>query len=124
MFVADANKKRKQCAKCPWKVDTDPNEIPNGYSCNLHEGLRKTIAQPGHVQLGGLHIMACHETPRGKEKPCVGWLIHQLGPGNNIGLRLAAMTGRIDTNVEIVGEQHQRFEDTLPRKQRRARRGR
>jgi hypothetical protein len=44
----------------------------------------------------------------------VGWLAHQLGPGNNIALRLAVMAGRIDGNVETVGPQHERFEDTLP----------
>jgi hypothetical protein len=58
--------------------------------------------------------MACHETKAGKELPCVGWLVHQLGPGNNIGLRLAAMSGRIDANVKTVGPQHECFEDTLP----------
>lgn len=58
--------------------------------------------------------MACHETPVGKELPCIGWLDNQLGAGNNIGLRLAAIQGDIDVNYEIDGEQHERFEDTLP----------
>ncbi len=67
-----------------------------------------------HRRSGGLRIMACHETPPGKELPCVGWLANQLGPGNNLALRLAVMTGRVDGNVQTVGEQHERFEDTLP----------
>jgi hypothetical protein len=104
---------RKQCKKCPWKVDTDPYEIPNGYCPTKHAALRNTIAEPGSLR-GGASMMACHETPQGKELPCVGWLVNQLGPGNNIGLRLAVRSGRIDANVETVGEQHERFEDTLP----------
>ena len=100
--------RRKQCAKCPWKVSTDPSEIPNGY-----EALESTIADPGRVgPLGSM--MACHETPVGAEKPCVGWLANQLGPGNNIGLRLAVAHGRVDADFELDGEQHLRFEDTLP----------
>ena len=58
--------------------------------------------------------MACHETTGGKELPCVGWLVHQLGPGNNIVLRLMAASGRIDANVKTVGPQHETLEDTLP----------
>lgn len=58
--------------------------------------------------------MACHASPVGGEFPCAGWLAHQLGPGNNIALRLAVHLGRIDGGVVLVGEQHQTFEDTLP----------
>ncbi len=108
---------RRQCKKCPWKTSTDPHDIPNGYSEAQHEGLSCTIARPGDFR-GSARMMACHEYPPGAEKPCVGWLVHQLGPGNNIGLRLRAMTGAIDVNVETVGEQHERFEDTLPKKTR------
>lgn len=111
---------RKQCSKCPWKVTTDPYDIPNGYSSKLHRGLKKTIAKPeARGMYGGLEIMACHETNKGEELPCVGWLVHQMGPGNNIGLRFAVIQKRIDGNVETVGPQHQRFEDTLPKKKRR-----
>lgn len=113
--MSKPKKPRRQCAKCPWKVGTDPHEIPNGYCETKHRGLKETIAEPGALTVGGLKIMACHETGgRGKDLPCVGWLVHQLGPGNNLGLRLAATYGRVDTNVETVGPQHERFEDTLP----------
>jgi uncharacterized protein DUF6283 len=101
-------KPRRQCAKCPWKVSTDPHNIPNGYR------LACTIAKPGDLRVGGLRVMACHEAPVGRELPCVGWLHNQLGPGNNIALRLAALSGRINANVQTVGPQHERFEDTLP----------
>lgn len=107
---------RKQCAKCPWKVGTDPRQIPGGYCETKHRRLKDTIASPGSLEgVGGdIRMMACHETTKGRELPCVGWLVHQLGEGNNIALRLAATLGAIDTNVEVVGPQHQRFEDTLP----------
>lgn len=116
---------RKQCKKCPWKVDTDPHEIPRGYSEEKHRGLVETISE-GTANLhlgahGGLKIFTCHETNvRGKPAlPCVGWLLNQLGPGNNLGLRVAVHCGRIDDDVETVGEQHERFEDTLPKRRRR-----
>ena len=101
---------RRQCVKCPWKVDTDPFDIPNGYCPSKHRGLSDTIARDLRFG-GGLRIMACHET---EDTPCAGWLVNQLGPGNNIALRLAVMSGAIDADVELVGDQHERFEDTLP----------
>lgn len=106
---------RRQCAKCPWKVSTDPFDIPDGYDPAKHRALSGTIAEPGTCRIGGgMRVMACHETPVGEELPYVGWLAHQLGPGNNIALRFAVIAGRIDGNVETVGEQHETFEETLP----------
>lgn len=105
---------RKQCAKCPWKVGSNPHEIPNGYGEDKHRALSATIAEPGALRPDGLRIMACHDTPVGAELPCVGWMAHQLGPGNNIALRVSVAFGRIDGNVRTVGPQHERFEDTLP----------
>lgn len=104
---------RKQCAKCPWKTSTDPHDIPNGYCESKHAGLANTIADPGSIAgFGGpLRLMACHET---HNLPCAGWLVHQLGDGNNIPLRLAVMSGRISADVELDGPQHETFEDTLP----------
>lgn len=108
---------RRQCAKCPWKVSTDPNEIPNGYCQTKHANLKNTVARPGDISAlrsKSLRMMACHETKPGKELPCVGWLANQLGPGNNLGLRALAMTKRELCDWELDGEQHQRLEDTLP----------
>jgi hypothetical protein len=106
--------KRVQCRKYPWRKDVDPYDIPNGYSPDLHAGLAVTISD-GIASLGTtLPVMACHESAVGREVPCVGWLANQLGPGNNIGLRLAVMRGRISADFELRGEQHERFEDTLP----------
>ena len=106
---------RIQCEKRPWKVSTNPHDIPNGYDVEQHRGLTTTIAEPGSLAgLGGtLRLMACHES---HNTPCAGWLMHQLGPGNNLPLRMRVATGRVDANVELVGPQHDCLEDTLPRR--------
>lgn len=114
------NVRNKQCKACPWKKSTVPDEdIPGGYCETKHRNLDTTIAKPGDIRLGG--IMACHESPVGAEQPCVGWVAHQLGPGNNIGLRMLAMDGRFQ-NIQLDGPQHESFEDTLPKPRRRRRR--
>lgn len=105
---------RTQCKKCPWKTTTNPREIPNGYDEAKHKALANTIAEPGTLSAKPLRIMGCHEFTIGAEQPCIGWLANQLGPGNNIALRLAAGAGLIDTKCKLVGPQHERFEDTLP----------
>lgn len=105
-------KRTAQCAKCPWRKDVDPHDIPNGYCETKHRGVEKTIAKPGEMPLGGgLNVMACHETD---DAHCVGWLMNQIGPGNNIGLRLSLMNCENIKKVRLVGEQHETFEDTLP----------
>lgn len=112
-------KRTRQCAKCPWKVTTNPHDIPHGYSEELHEGLAATIAdESGNLTAflsdAPLRIMACHEHPVGEEAHCVGWLMNQLGEGNNIPLRLSMMGCENLDRVRLDGEQHARFEDTLP----------
>ena len=108
-------KRRKQCAKCPWKVSTNPHDIPNGYCPGKHKALKSTIADPGLVTLSDrVPMMACHESPVGKEEPCCGWLAQQLGPGNNIALRLLVMSRRDLTEFDLDGPQHETLEDTLP----------
>lgn len=110
----------RQCAKCPWKVSTNPHEIPDGYTEQMHEALACTIADPDRVQLGGsMHAMACHESPPGEEAHCIGWLANQLGPGNNIAMRLQMMSCENGRHIQLDGEQHERFEDTLPGRHRR-----
>lgn len=58
--------------------------------------------------------MACHEHPPGDEAHCIGWLANQLGPGNNIALRLQMMSCKNVAELKLDGPQHQHFEDTLP----------
>lgn len=104
---------RFQCSKCPWKVTTDPHDIPNGYSVKKHRALKSTIAEPGDIPNldAGLRMMACHEN---HHVPCVGWITHQLGPGNNIALRIQVVIGDMDMDIELVGDQHPNLEATLP----------
>lgn len=107
---------RRQCKKCPWKVGTNPYEIDN-YNEEGHALLKRTI-KPGLAGLvePDLRMMACHETEPPRQLPCVGWLVNQLGPGNNIALRMAvSLHKRISADVELDGPQHPTLEDTLPK---------
>lgn len=105
-------KRTNQCAKCPWKISTDPHEIPNGYSEDRHRSLACTIAEPGSLR--PTNVMACHEHAPGEEAHCIGWLMNQLGPGNNIALRLKMLSCENAKHIKLDGEQHENFEDTLP----------
>jgi hypothetical protein len=105
----------KQCNKCPWKVSTNPHDIPDGYCEVKHKNLENTIAKEGELNIvGPLNVMACHHSDGEDEMYCVGWLHNQLGVGNNIGLRLRMRYCENIDKLQIVGKQHQRFEDTLP----------
>ena len=103
-------KRTTQCDKCPWRVETDPYDIPNGYDPEKHAALESTIADPGSLIDTG-RAMACHETD---DAHCVGWLANQLGAGNNIGLRIRMLSCENASKIRLRGEQHQTFEDTLP----------
>jgi hypothetical protein len=111
----DKKKEVRQCPTCPWRVDCEPlTDIPN-YVPELHHKLDHTIAEPGSLcGLGAktMHVMACHYSKPGEEFACAGWLHNQLGPGNNIAVRLRVITG--DMPVPVVdGEQYETFEETL-----------
>lgn len=111
-------KRTIQCAKCPWKVSTNPNEIPDGYSVEKHKKLGETIAKDVMTSFGKpLRIMACHHSKDTEENAehCIGWLKNQLGRGNNIGLRISMMGCTNIREVKTIGEQHKYFEDTLPK---------
>jgi hypothetical protein len=116
MAVKFRLERTKQCVKCPWRKATNPHKIPNGYSVEKHRALVGTIANPERLDLAALasptlHVMACHET---HNSYCLGWLMNQLGSGNNIALRLAMSRCENLREVTLRGEQHERFEDTLP----------
>lgn len=105
-------KRTAQCEKCPWIVGVDPHDIPNGYSEQRHLALRDTISRsPLDGLYGDQRIMACHET---HDAHCIGWLVNQLGPGNNIGLRIQMISCTNAAAIRLRGEQHETFEDTLP----------
>ncbi len=102
-----------QCKSCPWRVGCDPDEDIPRYSRDLHEELACTIRSGPESLTGGLRIMVCHYSRPDDEFPCAGWLAHQLGPGNNLGVRLAVLRGHLPV-PQADGPQHESFEDTLP----------
>jgi Family of unknown function (DUF6283) len=103
-------KRTAQCKKCPWIAGVNPHEIPNGYSEEKHRALRKTIAEPGSLR-GTRSVMACHEL---QDAHCIGWLMNQIGPGNNLGLRLQMLSCENASAIRLRGEQHETFDETLP----------
>ena len=108
-------KRTIQCAKCPWKKEANPYEIPNGYCVKKHLALEKTIATDVTTNLTNnqFPVMACHNSDN--DEYCVGWLHHQLGRGNNMVLRLKMMFCENIEELKTIGEQHKTFEDTLPK---------
>lgn len=108
-------KRTAQCEKCPWRLETDPRDIPNGYSEERHRALASTIAaaaDPARAcSAGSLQVMACHET---EDAHCVGWLANQLGTGNNLALRLRMRSCENAGKLRLRGEQHPNFDATLP----------
>lgn len=109
-------KRTSQCNKCPWRKDVDPHDIPNGYCETKHANLKDTIAKPGELGelRGPLRVMACHET---QDAHCIGWLVNQLGPGNNIPMRLRMSSCENGNKIRLKGEQHETFKDTLPNRE-------
>lgn len=105
---------RKQCKACPWRRGVVPaRDIPGGYCEMKHAALTSTIATPGVFDPSNeLRMMACHESPLGREKPCVGWTLHQLNEGNNIALRILARDGRF-AGYRTVGPQCTSFDETI-----------
>lgn len=104
-------KRTKQCPKCPWRKDVNPHDIPNGYSEEKHCALKSTIVS-GLESLQMDRVMACHEL---HDAHCLGWLMNQVGSGNNIGLRIKMISCENASKIQLMGEQHETFEETLPR---------
>lgn len=105
-------KRTKQCAKCPWRKDVNPRDIPNGYSEEKHRALKSTIVSDlCSLRSPEMRVMACHEL---HDAHCVGWLMNQVGPGNNLGLRIQMIYCENARDIQLVGEQHKTFEETLP----------
>jgi hypothetical protein len=102
-------KRTTQCRKCPWLVSVDPFDIPDGYDPEKHRALERTIAQPGALSFE--LVMACHEK---EDAHCIGWLTNQIGPGNNLGLRIRMRSCENASKIRLRGEQHACFEDTVP----------
>lgn len=78
-----------------------PQDRPGGYHV--------VIATPDNLFPD--RMMACHET---HNSHCIGWLVNQVGDGNNIGLRIRMSTCKNADQIRLRGKQHATFEDTLP----------
>lgn len=104
-------KRTSQCQKCPWKISTDPDTIPHGYSLQKHCNLRATIAKDTNIHQV-LRIMACHEQ---HDAHCLGWLKNQI-KDNNITLRVSLLSCTNLDRIQLDGPQHPSFDYTLPEK--------
>lgn len=100
-----------QCSKCPWKKSTNPYEIPNGYSVEKHKALKETVASYPLESLKQTKAMACHES---ENDYCLGYLMNQLGRGNNLRLRIKFIACSNIDQVQLYGEQHKTIEETIP----------
>lgn len=96
---------RKQCASCPWKTSIDPDALPGKYGHVRRDAVARASASGTRSLRTDTPGMGCHVKRPGPVLPCVGWLVQQLGPGNNIGLRMQVAAGLVDGNVETVGPQ-------------------
>jgi hypothetical protein len=105
------NNEMRQCKSCPWIKGSKKEDIPN-YDAKLHEKLKGTI-QGVEINMESLRIMACHFSEFGDEQTCVGWMHNQLGEGNNIALRIQALSEDWDHNYELVGDQVNNFDETF-----------
>lgn len=90
-------------------------EIPHGYSKAQHEKLKETISEGSFKgEQEPLKIMACHESFNEHPDMGIGWAHHQLNRGNNFALRIRFFSCENSNQMQVTGEQHERFEDTLP----------
>jgi hypothetical protein len=106
----------KQCKACPWKKATNPHkDISGGYDPKKHAALvscqSSGLYDPGRT-------MACHESSPGADEACVGWLANQLGPGNNLALRMRAIIGGEFRDLRTFGEQHESLDAMIATSQR------
>ncbi len=76
------------CPTCPWRRDRDASTIP-GFDLALAEGLAGTCGAPGQEVQLGRPMMACHGSPEGAERVCIGWA-RQVGWWH-LGARVAAL---------------------------------
>ena len=109
----------RQCKACPWKESTDPHtDIPGGYSVAKHANLKACRADG----LRSGPAMACHESPPGSEQACVGWVVNQLGPGNNFALRMASIGGQLNAEaLHTDGAQYDSLDSMVASSRRRKR---
>jgi hypothetical protein len=85
--------RKRPCAECPWRRDTNPGQFPP----ERYEALRETTGGPGNEAPIGSPMFACHKSAEGKEIACAGWL---ASVGHyNLTARISAATGGFDWPV-------------------------
>jgi hypothetical protein len=99
-----------QCATCPWRVGIKPSRDVPDFDPGIYDRMRSSLRE-GVASMAEKKriVMECHNGKRGANRPCAGWLHHQLGVGNNLGVRLAVITERMPT-PKVFGEQHEDLE--------------
>lgn len=100
-----------QCKHCPWKVSADLTKIPN-YNRQQHLDLEPCIAKDC-TDFTNRPVMSCHNSKECCPEPCIGYLVNQLGIGNNIPLRLKVRNWDGIESIKTVGKQLETFEETL-----------
>ncbi len=111
--MSDEPETVKQCKTCPWRVAVKPSRDVPDFDPGIYERMQGTLRE-GLSTLSSKTrtIMECHNGKRGANRPCAGWLHHQIGVGNNIGVRMSVMVGKLPV-PEVIGEQHESLEDLV-----------
>jgi Family of unknown function (DUF6283) len=86
------------CRTCPWRRSSTigGSDIP-GFSLDLMRGLETCVGDTDAFR----PIMACHYSPCGEERPCVGYLASEEGY-HNLAVRLGAARGRWDLSAILL----------------------
>lgn len=77
------------CATCPWRVGSDPADIPR-FCITKARNLRHTVG-PGD---GFRTVMACHGSVDDGETPCIGYVA--VEGYSNLNVRIMALRGSLD----------------------------
>jgi len=111
--VSDKRKTAKQCKTCPWRVDVvPPRDVPN-YDPGIYARMRATLRSGFESMSDKTRIvMKCHNGRDNVDVACAGWLHHQIGVGNNLGVRFAVILGKLPV-PKVIGDQHEDL-DALP----------
>ncbi|CAB5514505.1 hypothetical protein LMG26857_03564 [Achromobacter anxifer] len=91
--------RRQPCPKCPWRTDA-VGEFPA-------ESFRHSANTAYDMSD---HVFACHDSGTKKPATCAGFLLR--GADNNLAVRLAYMSGRLEGDVTDGGcELHDSYRD-------------
>lgn len=88
---ANGGYRRRPCGPCPWKVENAGSFPAEAFRISAETAYDASF-----------HMFACHEAGVERTKVCAGFLLQNAA--NNVGVRIAQATGRIDlTQVENPG---------------------